>query len=154
VDSVTSPCVLPALPRWRLSMLTMCARRHLARCNCSLVARVRRACLWCAQRACAMPLPEGGAKARSSACGQCDVTLCLTSSAASAFVDADHVLSSPLSVPYYLWKLAFIGLVTETAHLKTSLKFWGLLRKRVTNQQGLPGVFCVNFPLEDSKFGQ
>ena len=31
VDSVTSLCVLPALPRWRLSMLTVCARRHCAR---------------------------------------------------------------------------------------------------------------------------
>ena len=28
VDSVTSPCVLPALPRRRLSMLTRCARLH------------------------------------------------------------------------------------------------------------------------------
>jgi len=56
---------------------------------CGAPARVRRACLWRAQRACAMPLPEGGAKARSSARGQRDVTMCLTSSAASAFVDAD-----------------------------------------------------------------
>jgi len=31
VDSVTSPCVLPVLPRWRFSMLTMCARLHWAR---------------------------------------------------------------------------------------------------------------------------
>jgi len=63
---------------------------------CGAVARVRRVCLWHAQRACAMPLPEGRAKARSSARGQRDVAVCLTSSAASAFVDADHVRSSPL----------------------------------------------------------
>jgi len=67
---------------------------------CGAVARVRRACLWRAQWSCAMPLPDGGAKARSSAGGQRAVAVCLTSSAASAFVDADHVRSSPLGA---LW---------------------------------------------------
>ena len=51
-----------------------------------------------AQRAGATPLPEGGAKARSSARGQRDVAVWLTSSVASAFVDADQVRSSPLAV--------------------------------------------------------
>jgi len=37
---------------------------------CGALTRVRSACLWCAQRACATPLPQGGAKARSSARGQ------------------------------------------------------------------------------------
>jgi len=63
---------------------------------CGALARVRRACLWRAQRACAMPLPQGGAKARSSTRGQRDVTVCFTSSAALAFVDADRVRSSTL----------------------------------------------------------
>ena len=63
---------------------------------CGALARVRRACLGCTQRACAMPLTQGWAKARSSTRGQRDVTMCLTSSAASAFVDAHHVRSSPL----------------------------------------------------------
>ena len=67
-----------------------CARAYGA------VARVRRACLWRAQWACAMPLPEGGAKAMSRTRGQRDVPVCLTSSTALAFVDADHVRSSPL----------------------------------------------------------
>ena len=68
------------------------------------LTRVHRACLWRAQRAGATrsvaparPLPEGGAKARSSARGQRDVALWLTGSAASAFVDADQVRSSPLA---------------------------------------------------------
>jgi len=61
------------------------------------LTHVRRACLWRAQRACTTPLPQGGAKARSSARGQRDVTVCLTSSAASAFVNADQVRSSPLA---------------------------------------------------------
>jgi len=63
---------------------------------CGALARVRRACLWRAQLACATPFPQGGAKARSSARKQRDIAVCLTSSAASAFVDADHVRSSPL----------------------------------------------------------
>ena len=67
---------------------------------CGALARVRRACLWRAQRVCAMSLPEGGEKGRNSARGQHDVTVCLTSSAASAFVDDDHVRSSPLGA---LW---------------------------------------------------
>ena len=65
---------------------------------CGALTRVRRGCLWRAQRACATPLPQGGAKARNSARGQHDVVVCLTSSAASAFVDADQVPSSPLTV--------------------------------------------------------
>ena len=64
---------------------------------CGALTRVRRACLWRAQRACATPLPQGGAKARSSARGQRDVAVCLTSSAALAFVNADQVRSSPLA---------------------------------------------------------
>jgi len=64
---------------------------------CGALTRVHSACLWCAQRAGATPLPEGGAKARSSARGQRDVAVWLTSSAASAFVDADQVRSSPLA---------------------------------------------------------
>jgi len=44
-------------------------------CACGALTRVRRACLWRAQRACATPLPQGGAKARSSARGQRDVTV-------------------------------------------------------------------------------
>ena len=64
---------------------------------CGALTRVRRACLRRAQRACATPLPQGGAKAESSARGQRDVAVCLTSSAASAFVDADQVRSSPLA---------------------------------------------------------
>jgi hypothetical protein len=64
---------------------------------CGALTRVRRACLWRARRACATPLPQGGAKAESSARGQRDVAVCLTSSAASAFVDADQVRSSPLA---------------------------------------------------------
>ena len=59
--------------------------------------RVYRAFLWRAQRAGATPLPEGGVKGRSSARGQRDVALRLTSSAASAFVDTDQVRSSPLA---------------------------------------------------------
>jgi hypothetical protein len=53
---------------------------------CGALTRVRRACVWRARRACATPLPQGGAKAESSAHGQRDVAVCLTSSAASAFV--------------------------------------------------------------------
>jgi hypothetical protein len=64
---------------------------------CGALTRVRRACLWRARWACATPLPQGGAKAESSARGQRDVAVCLTSSAASAFVDADQVRSSPLA---------------------------------------------------------
>jgi len=71
------------------------ASGHCARA-CGALTRVRRACLWRAQRACATPLPQGGAKARSSARGQRDVAVCLTNSTASAFVDVDHVRSSPL----------------------------------------------------------
>jgi len=56
------------------------------------------ACLWrsdaCAQ---GVPLPQCGAKARISARAQRDVAVCLTSSAASAFVDVDQVRSSPLT---------------------------------------------------------
>ena len=63
---------------------------------CGAVARVRRARLWRAERACAMSLREGGAKSRSSAREQRDVAVCLTNSTATAFVDADHVRSSPL----------------------------------------------------------
>jgi len=37
---------------------------------CGALTRVRSACLWRAQRACATPLPQGVAKARSSARGQ------------------------------------------------------------------------------------
>jgi len=62
---------------------------------CGAMTRVRRACLWRARRACATPLPQGGAKAESSTRGQRDVAVCLTSSAASAFVDAaKHVARS------------------------------------------------------------
>ena len=68
----------------------LCARA------CGALARVRRAYLWCAQRACATSLPQGGEKARISARGQRDVAVCLTNSDASAFVDTDHVRSSPL----------------------------------------------------------
>ena len=65
-------------------------------------------CLWRAD-ACAQGGPvartacvryassSGRARARSSARGQRDVAVCLTSSAASAFVDADQVRSSPLA---------------------------------------------------------
>ena len=63
---------------------------------CGALTRVHRACLWRAQRACATSLPQGGAKARSSARGQRDVAVCITSSAASASIDADQVRSSPL----------------------------------------------------------
>jgi len=66
---------------------------------CGALTRVRRACLRCAQRACATPLPRGGAKARSSARGQRDVAVCLTSSAASAFVYAGQVRSVALAHP-------------------------------------------------------
>jgi len=48
---------------------------------CGALTRVRRACLWRARRACATPLPQGGAKPKSSAHGQRDVAVCLTSSA-------------------------------------------------------------------------
>ena len=58
---------------------------------CGALTRVRRTCLWHAQRACATPVPQGGAKTRNSARGQRGVAVCLTSSAASAFVDADQV---------------------------------------------------------------
>jgi len=61
------------------------------------LTREHSACLWRAQRTGATPLPEGGAKTRNSARGQRDVALWLTSSAASAFVDADQVRSSPLA---------------------------------------------------------
>jgi len=66
-------------------------------CACGALTRVRRACVWRAQRACATPLPQGGATARSNARAQRGVAVCLTSSAASAFVDADQVNSSPLT---------------------------------------------------------
>ena len=42
---------------------------------CGALTRVRRACLRRARRACAMPLPQGGAKAESSVHGQ-RVLLC------------------------------------------------------------------------------
>ena len=64
---------------------------------CGALTRERRACLWRARWACATPLPQGGAKAESSARGQRDVAVCLTSSAASAFVDAGQVCLSPLA---------------------------------------------------------
>jgi len=63
---------------------------------CGALTRVRRACLWRVQRACATPPPQGGAKARSSARGQRDVVVFLTSYAASVFIDTDKVHSSPL----------------------------------------------------------
>jgi hypothetical protein len=66
-------------------------------CACGALTRVRRVCLWRAQRACATPLPQGGAKARSRAREQRDVAVWLTSSATSAFVNADQVRSSPLA---------------------------------------------------------
>jgi len=72
------------------------ARGQCARA-CGALTRVRRACLWRAQRACAMFLPQDKAKTESSARGQRDITVCLTSSAASAFVDADQVRLSPLA---------------------------------------------------------
>mmetsp|Transcript_99855 Transcript_99855/g.160975 ORF Transcript_99855/g.160975 Transcript_99855/m.160975 type:complete len:100 (+) Transcript_99855:323-622(+) len=72
---------------------------------CGALTRVRRACLWRARRACATPLPQGGAKAESSACGQRDVAVCLTSSAASAFVDADQVRSCPLAASPLIYVL-------------------------------------------------
>ena len=53
-------------------------------------------CLWRAQRACATPLPHGGARARSSARGQRDFAVCLTRSAASAFVVVVVICPSPL----------------------------------------------------------
>ena len=65
--------------------------------TCGALTRVRRACLWRAQRACATPLPQGGTKATSSVRGQRDVAVCLTNSDASAFVDANQVRSSPLA---------------------------------------------------------
>jgi len=68
-------------------------------CVCGALTRVRRACLWRAQRACATPLPQGGTKAKRSARGQRDVAVCLTSSSASAFVDVEQVRSSPLWRP-------------------------------------------------------
>jgi len=46
---------------------------------CGALTRVHRACLWRARRACATPLPQGGAKAESSAHGHRDVAVCLTS---------------------------------------------------------------------------
>ena len=61
---------------------------------CGALTRVHRACLWRAQRVCATPLPLGGARARSSARGQRDVAVCLTSSAASVFVVAVVILCS------------------------------------------------------------
>ena len=64
---------------------------------CGALTRVRRACLWRAQRVCATPLPQGGVTGRSSAREQRDVAVCLTSSAASAFVDTDQMCSSPLA---------------------------------------------------------
>jgi len=92
---------LHPIPQWAAVLMTehddtkqasgQCARA------CGALTRVRRACLWRAQRACAMPLPQGGTKVRTSARGQRDVAVCLTSSAASAFVDADQVCSSPLT---------------------------------------------------------
>ena len=72
---------------------------------CGALTRVHRACLRRAQRACATPLPQGGAKTESSARGQRDVAVCLTSSAASAFLYAGQVRSvalgcrRPLSCP-------------------------------------------------------
>jgi len=66
-------------------------------CSCGALTRVRRACLWRAQRACATPLPQGGTKTRSRARGQRDVAVCFTNSGASAFVDAGEVRSSPLA---------------------------------------------------------
>jgi len=38
--------------------------------TCGALTRVRSACLWRAQRACATPLPQGGVKTRNSARGQ------------------------------------------------------------------------------------
>ena len=64
---------------------------------CGALTRVRRACLWRARQACATPLPQGGAKPETSARGERDVAVCLTSSAVSAFVDADQVRSCPLA---------------------------------------------------------
>ena len=64
---------------------------------CGALTRVHRACLWRAQRVCATPLPLGGARARSSARGQRDVAVCLTSSAASAFVVAGFTVFGLLS---------------------------------------------------------
>jgi len=65
---------------------------------CGALTRVRSACLWRAQRACATPLPQGGAKTRSSARGQRDGAVCLTNSAASAFVVAVVICPSPCSL--------------------------------------------------------
>jgi len=75
------------------------ARQTSGQCAraCGALTRVHSACLWRAQRAGATPLPEGGVKTRNSARGQRDVALCLTSSAASAFVDVDQVRSSPMA---------------------------------------------------------
>ena len=87
-----------------------------ARDSCAL-ARVRRAYLWRAQRACATPLPQGGAKARSSARGQRDVPVCLTSSPASAFVDVDHVRSSPLGAHCQVGRTLYTPLTMVTFHL-------------------------------------
>jgi len=75
---------------------------------CGVMTRVRRACLWRAPRACATPLPQGGAKAESSARGQRDVAVCLTSYAVSVFVDADQVCSSPLAASQVTYLLGHI----------------------------------------------
>ena len=84
---------------------------------CGTLTRVRRACLWRARRACATPLPQGGAKSRSSARGQRDVEVCLTSSTTSAFVDADHVRSPPLGAHCQVGRTLYTPLTMVTFHL-------------------------------------
>jgi hypothetical protein len=64
---------------------------------CGARTHGRRACLRRERRACATPLPQGGAKAESSAHGQRDGIVCLTNSAASAFVDVNQLRSCPLA---------------------------------------------------------
>jgi len=77
---------------------------------CGVMTRVRRACLWRTLRACATSLPQGGAKAESSARGQRDVAVCLTSSAVLRFVNADQVRLSPLAVSQVTYLLGHMQL--------------------------------------------
>jgi len=77
---------------------------------CGVMTRVRRACLWRARQACTTPLPQGQAKAESSARGQRDVAVCLTSSAVLVFVNADQVRLSPLAVSQVTYLLGHMRL--------------------------------------------
>jgi len=91
---------IPQWAAWKGCMaVEVMAEEASGQCACACGARTRvcRACLRRARRACATPLPQGEAKAESSAHGQRDVIVCLTNSAASVFVDADQVRSCPLA---------------------------------------------------------